>query len=66
MTEILIGLPFAFYVVYITVRDVGKLASSPVRLPEPQPDAVTTERPPRPQPNGYIRPELEITNLENP
>jgi hypothetical protein len=64
--EILIGIPFAFYVAYVTVRDVGKLASSPVRLPEPQPDAVTTERPPIIQRSGYVRPELEITNLQNP
>jgi len=64
--EIIIGLPFAFFIAYIAIHDAVKLGGSPVRLPEPQPDAAITERPPIIQRSGYVRPELEITNLENP
>lgn len=60
--EVIIGLPFAFAIAYIAIHDAVKLGGSPVRLPEPEPVAPTTEKPEKIQQNGGNRPKLEIVN----
>lgn len=60
--EVIIGLPFAFFIAYIAIYDGVKLGGSPVRLPESQPAAPTTEKPEKTPQSGYNRPKLEIVN----